>query len=144
MAVRLFHTPSFDAQLIECNYLCPFRLLGFGILLKQVSQILHHFVAELHSHALFRQRTQKCLQHQLPPVPAFVAREIRCQTLQLVARDEGAIGANHNVVQVVADRQLLAQCRIVEFSLVLFKRYRHCYSSLRYADRISRSRASAQ
>ena len=144
MAVRLFHSPSFDAQLIECNYLCPFRLLGFGILLKQVSEILHYFVAELHSHALFRQRAQERLQHQLPPVPAFVAREIRCQTLQLVARDKGAIGANDNVVQVVADRQLLAQCRIVEFSLVLFKRKRHCYSSLRYADRISRSRASAQ
>src|SRR5579864_8462513 len=54
VAVRLFHTPSFDAQLIECNYFRPFRLLGFGIVLKQVSQVLHYFVAELHSHALFR------------------------------------------------------------------------------------------
>ena len=144
VAIRLFCPPSFDAQLIECNYLCPFRLLGFGITLKQVSQVLHYFVAELHSHALFRQRAQERLQHQLAAVSAFVAREIRSQSPQLVARYKSAIRANHNIVQVVADRKLLAQCRVVEFSLVLFKGQRHCYSSLRYADRISRSRASAQ
>ena len=77
MAVLFFHAPSFDAQLIECNYFFPFRLLGFGILLKQVSEILHHFIAELHSHALFRQRAQERLEHQLPPISAFVARKIR-------------------------------------------------------------------
>ena len=109
MAVLLFHSPSFDAHLVECNYFNAFRLLRFGITLKQVAQVLHYFVAELHSHALFRQRPKERLQHQLPPVSAFVAREIRCQTFQLVARNKGAIGADDHVVQVVADRELLAQ-----------------------------------
>src|SRR5579864_5990936 len=104
VAIRLFCSPSFDAQLIECNYLCPLGLLGFGITLKQVSQVLHYFVAELYSHALFRQRTQERLQHQLAAVSAFVAREIRSQSPQLVARNKGSVRANDNVVQVVADR----------------------------------------
>src|SRR5271166_495929 len=144
VAIRLFDSPSFDAHVVECNYLRAFGLLRFGITLKQISDILHYFVAELYPHALFRQRAKERLQHQLPTVSAFVAREIRCQTLQLVTRNKGTICADDNVVQVVADRQLFAQCRIVEFSFVLFKSYRHCYSSLRYADRISWSRAIAQ
>ena len=110
-----------DAHLVESNYFQAFRLLRFGITLKQISDILHYFVAELYPHTLFRQRAKERLQHQLPTVSAFVAREIRCQTLQLVTRNKGAIGADDDVVQVVADRQLLAQCRIVEFPFVLFK-----------------------
>jgi hypothetical protein len=114
--------PALDAEPIESSDFLPIRPLSSDVLFKQVSEILYGFVADLHPHALFRQGTKQCFEHQLAAVSPFVARKIGSQPLQLVTRDKCAIGANYNIVQVVADRKLLAQRGIVQLVFVLFQR----------------------
>jgi hypothetical protein len=114
--------PALHAKPIKSSDFLSIRPLACDVLFKQVSEILYGLVAYLHSHTLFRHGTEQCLEHQLAAVSPFVARKIGGQPLQFVTRDKCAIGTNHNIVQVVADRKLLAQRRIVQLAFVLFQR----------------------
>ena len=58
VAVRFFRSPLLDPRRIERNRFRILRPLTGHVLIEQISKVLQNFVAELHSHALFRDRPQ--------------------------------------------------------------------------------------
>jgi hypothetical protein len=118
-------SPAPNPQFIESDHLTHLRPLPSNVLVEQVSEVFHYLVPELHPHALFGQRTEQRFQHQLAAVSPFVACKVRRQSLQLVARNESAIGTHYDAVQIIADGKLLTQRRMIEFSLMPFDCHRH-------------------
>ena len=144
VARSFFGYPSLDPQTVQLNGFISVGLLPSPVLIKEVSYIFDYLIPNLHAHALFGNGTQQGFKHQLSAITAFVTRKVRGQALQLVTGNECSICADDNVVQVIAYRQLLTQGRFVELLFVLGDRDWHRYSSLKYADLISRSLDTAQ
>src|SRR5229473_2544629 len=109
--------------------------LAFGVVLcdvgpKQIPNVLDYLIPQLHSHALLGDRFEQRPQHHLGAVSLLIAGEIRSNAPDFIAGHECSTGANHHVVQVVADRKLLRDRRILKLFLKLWPGQRHESSSI--------------
>ena len=95
----------------------------------QVAIAFGNLKSYLHTHGALRQRPDQGFEPVLVPIPHLVARIIGVHAAELVAGDERAINLNGDVIQQVADAQLLAERRRGERLLMLLKCYRHISSS---------------
>src|SRR5260370_14928904 len=93
------------------------RVVLGGVGPKQVLKVFDHLKANLHSHALLRDRLEQRPQHHLAAVALLIAGEVGSNAPDLIPGHERATGADHNVVEVVADRKLLGERWILKLLL---------------------------
>jgi hypothetical protein len=103
------HPHSFPVERLQEGVLCP---LLAGIPFGEIPISLANLEAHLHAHRALRQGPDQRFEGFLCPVAGVVIMVESVEANGLVARNEAAIGPNHYIVEIVPDRQQLAECRL--------------------------------
>ena len=112
---------------IERRHLRLTGALFVDVVVEQVAQAFRDLVAELDAHTDIRHTSKERLQHRLGLIAVAVRGEVPKDAAQLVARNEGAVGADHDVLAFgkIPQGKQLADCRRLLLSFVLCIRHRH-------------------
>ena len=106
---------------IERRHLRLTGALFVDVAVEKVAQAFRDLVAELDAHTDIRHTSKERLQHRLGLIAVAVRGEVPKDAAQLVARNEGAVGADHDVLAFgkIPQGKQLADCRRLLLSFML-------------------------
>src|SRR5215469_7043678 len=145
MSFLLSGIPQTEAFLIECLKHWVLNSLFSDVAVRQVAVAIRHFISNLHSHRSLRQRADQRFQHLLRSITRFVCVKECVQSARFIAGDKTSVRPDDAIIQIVSNRQELAEGRLAQGILPLAHGHWHSDSSaFRYSARCSESASRAQ
>lgn len=124
--------PTSQAKAVQALHHAVVRAKLILVPPRQVADTFHYLEPHLHSHRSLGQRTHQGLQRILRLVSGLVGVVVRVDAAQVVPGHQRPVRPNEHTIEIVADRQQLAQSRLVQVRIVLAHGQRHSgWSSFR-------------
>src|SRR5215469_13095185 len=119
MSFLLSGIPQTEAFLIECLKHWVLNSLFSDVAVRQIAVSIRHFISNLHSHRSLRQRANQSFQYLLGSITRFVCMEECVQSTRFITGDKTPVGPDDATIQIVSNRQKLAEGRLAHGILPL-------------------------